>query len=228
MKLKKELKISDYENVIKETERPIIPKVIHYAWLGGEMPREIKKNINSWGKMCPEYEIKLWNEHNYDITRNEYMKQAYDNKAWGFVPDYMRLDIIYQEGGIYLDTDIEIIKKPDELLYQKCFGCCDATMVLNLGSGFGAVPRCNIIKELRDYYDKVNFVKEDGSIDKTSCNTHSYKVLRKYDYQVTDHLQKIGEMNIYPMIFAGTNGHTRRYKITEKTFWRSKRCLDVI
>lgn len=69
------------------------------------------------------------------------MKQAYERKKWGFVSDYMRLDIIYKYGGIYLDTDIEMIKKPDQLLYQECFGCVDSSMTMNLGSGFGAIPK---------------------------------------------------------------------------------------
>lgn len=90
----------------------------------------------------------------------------------------MRLDIIYKYGGIYLDTDIEMIKKPDQLLYQECFGCVDSSMTMNLGSGFGAIPKTKIIRELRDYYDGITFIKEDGSEDNTSCNSHSYHVLK--------------------------------------------------
>ena len=77
--------------------------------------------------MCPDYEIIKWNEDNYDVTKNRYMRQAYENKIWGFVPDYLRLDVVYDQGGIYLDTDISIVKNLDELLYQKCLATVDAT-----------------------------------------------------------------------------------------------------
>jgi hypothetical protein len=214
-----QLLVSDYPEVVKESEEELIPRIIHYAWLGGEKPDFIKRNIEGWHKLCPDYEIIEWNEHNYDVTKNKYMYQAYQKKKWGFVSDYLRLDVVYQQGGIYLDTDIEMIKRPDELLHQRCFGCSDATFTMNLGSGFGARPRCKIIRNLRDYYDNVSFVGEDGSIDNTSCNTHSFRVLEQRKYIITDNLQRIGEMNIYPMIFQGAAQYTRTRKVTEKTFW---------
>ena len=92
----------------------MIPKKIHYCWVGGApKPESVLVCINSWKKYCPDYEIIEWNETNYDFTKNKYMQQAYENKKWGFVPDYARLDIIYEHGGIYLDTDVEIIKSFD-------------------------------------------------------------------------------------------------------------------
>lgn len=214
-----QLMVSDYKQIVKESDTPLIPKKIHYAWLGNNMPSKIQKNIEHWKELCPDYEFYEWNEKNYDISTNLYMKQAYENKMWGFVPDYMRLDIIYNYGGIYLDTDIKMVKKPDDLLYQKCFGCVDASLVMNLGSGFGAIPNMNVIKELRDYYDGVTFMNEDGSIDNTSCNTHSYLVLRNYGIKINDELQNVYGMNIYPMIFQGACQYTRRKKITDKTYW---------
>lgn len=214
-----QLMISDYAGIVKESEIQLIPKTIHYVWLGNEMPKKIKENIECWRSICPDYKFYEWNDQNYDITSNRYMKQAYENKHWSFVSDYMRLDIIYKYGGIYLDTDIEIVKKPDELLYQRCFASVDASLVMNLGSGFGATPACEIIKVLRDYYDDVQFIKDDGSIDKTSCNTHSYNVLKKYGAKVNDELQNVNGMNIYPMVFQGANQYTQKKRITDKTFW---------
>lgn len=211
--------LSDYQEVIKESDKILIPKKIHYAWLGKEMPYNLRKNIEYWKQLCPEYEFYEWNEKNYDVSQNQYMKQAYEKKMWGFVTDYMRLDVIYKYGGIYLDTDIEMIRKPDELLYQSCFGCIDASLVMNLGSGFGAAPHAEIIRELRDYYDDVMFIRDDGSIDNTSCNTHSYNVLKKYGVQVNDMLQNVKGMNIYPMIFQGACHYTRKQRVTEKTYW---------
>lgn len=215
----KELMESDYDEVIKESSNQLIPQKIHYAWLGKEMPYDLKKNVEHWKELCPDYEFYEWNENNYDVTINKYMRQAYERKMWGFVPDYMRLDVIYKYGGIYLDTDIEMIKKPDELLYQECFGCVDASLVMNLGSGFGAVPGTEIIRELRDYYNDISFIKEDGSIDKTSCNTHSYNVLKKYGVKVNNKLQNVYGMNIYPMIFQGACQYTKTKRLTDKTYW---------
>lgn len=214
-----ELLQSDYNCIIKESKEQLIPKKIHYAWLGNDKPYEIQKNIEHWKELCPDYQFFEWNEKNYDISKNLYMKQAYENKAWGFVPDYMRLDVVYKYGGIYLDTDIKMEKKPDDLLYQKCFGCVDTSLVMNLGSGFGAIPKMGIIKELRDYYDNISFIKKDGSIDNTPCTIHSYLVLKHYGVKINNELQNVYGMNIYPMIFQGACQHTRTKRVTEKTYW---------
>ena len=214
-----QLMVSDYDKIIKESEIQLIPKIIHYIWLGGKMPDEMKNNIEEWKKLCPDYEIKEWNTSNYDISYNSYIRDAYKKKKWAFVSDVMRLDIIYKYGGIYLDTDIKMIKSPDELLYQKCFGCFDASLVMNSGSGLGAVRNMEIIKELRDYYNDISFINNDGSINNTSCNTHSFNVLKKHGFKVNDKLQNIKGMNIYPMILQGACGHTKTIRITDKTFW---------
>jgi hypothetical protein len=214
-----ELVSSTYSGPVKEGNNQIIPKIIHYVWLGGEKPLKIKSNIENWKKMCPDYKFIEWNENNYDVTKNQYIYQAYQKKVWQFVSDYLRLDVLYQYGGIYLDTDIELIQKPDQLLYQSCFGCVDASLTMNLGSGFGCKPFAKMIKELRDYYDDCNFVRPDGSIDKTSCNTHSLKVLMKYGVHIDNKLQNINGMNIYPMIIQGKNQYSGKIEITNKTYW---------
>lgn len=214
-----ELDSSSYNAVVKESDKQMIPKIIHYAWFGGDKPKAIADNIAGWKKICPDYHFIEWNNDNYDVHKNRYMKQAYERHAWGFVPDYMRLDALYQYGGIYLDTDIELIKKPDELLYQNCFASVDASLTMNLGSGFGCRAGEPIIKELRDYYDTVDFIREDGSIDKTSCNTHSLKVLTRYGVSINNRLQNVDGMNIYPMVFQGKNQYTGKIRVTDKTFW---------
>ena len=95
----------------------MIPKVIHYCWFGkNPLPDDAKKCIESWKKYCPDYEIIEWNESNYDITKNKYMESAYKEKKWAFVSDYARVDVIYQYGGIYLDTDVEVKKSFNDLL----------------------------------------------------------------------------------------------------------------
>ena len=127
----------------------MIPKIIHYCWFGnGPIPEKDKKCINSWKKYCSDYKIIQWNEKNYDITKNKYMNQAYQQKKWGFVPDYARLDIIYTYGGIYLDTDVEIIKSFDSLLSNRGFAGFERPDYVNLGLGFGAEAENIIIKKM--------------------------------------------------------------------------------
>lgn len=143
-----QLEISNYSDVIYESKDKLIPKKIHYVWFGKEKPNLIKKNIEHWKELCPDYEFYEWNDTNYDITKNKYMKEAYESKIWGFVSDYMRLDIIYKYGGIYLDTDIEMIKKPDELLYQKCFASFDATICYEFRQWFWSSSRNGYYKRI--------------------------------------------------------------------------------
>ena len=121
--------------------------------------------MNSWKKYCPDYEIIEWNESNYDVTKNQYMYDAYKSEKWGFVPDYARLDIIYQYGGIYLDVDVELVQSLDELRYQDGFVGFEDQTEVNFGSGFGAAKGSRIIRELRDEYDRRKFVNEDGSLN---------------------------------------------------------------
>jgi hypothetical protein len=214
-----EIEYSTYKGVVKESTDPVIPKIIHYSWFGGNKTESIFRNIENWKTLCPDYEFIEWNESNYDVTKNKYMYQAYQKKIWGFVPDYLRLDVLYKYGGLYLDTDIELLKRPDSLLYQNCFGCIDGSLTMNLGSGFGCRPGVPIIKELRDYYDNCEFVRSDGSVDKTSCSTHSLNVLMKYGVQIDNKLQNVNGMNIYPMIIQGKNQYSGKVKVTDKTFW---------
>ena len=100
----------------------MIPKKIHYCWFGrGEKPKLAKKCIESWKKYCPDYEIVEWNEDNFDINQNEYTKYCYNNKKFAFLSDYARLMVVYKEGGIYFDTDVEVVRSFDDLLNNKAF-----------------------------------------------------------------------------------------------------------
>lgn len=210
---------SDYDYVIKDNNVDTIPKIIHYCWFGGEMPDIFKKNIDNWHKICPDYEIKRWDESNYDISKNKYMEMAYLQKRWGFVPDYARLDILYKYGGIYIDTDVEIVGNLDELLYQNGFTSFSGTLLADIGSGTGAIPGNNTIKELRDYYDNVMFSNKHVCQSPLSALFHSHNVLKKHGLQVNDTMQKVGNINIYPMIFQGACAYLNRKRITEKTFF---------
>ena len=90
--------------------------IIHYCWFGGEKPQKVKDCIESWKKFCPSFEIKEWNETNYDVNKNSFLKKCYEARKFAFVSDYARFDILYEHGGLYLDTDVEIIKDISPLL----------------------------------------------------------------------------------------------------------------
>lgn len=214
-----QLMSSDYRNIIHEYDEIMIPKRLHYCWLGGKKTTFIQEMIDSWKRICPDYEIIEWNETNYDFLQIEYMRQAYEENAWGFVTDCARIDIIYRHGGIYLDTDVKILKRPDELLFQKNFFISDCSFLVNTGSGFGAKAGCPILKEFMDYYKDIPFRLDSGSLNKTPCVMHQYQVLKEHGININDQLQVISGINIYPMILGGTNAYTMQYRRSEKAFF---------
>lgn len=198
----------------------LIPKVIHYCWFGkGEIPYENRVWMESWTKYCPDYKIIQWNEDNYDITKNRYMMEAYRAKRWGFATDYARLDIIYQNGGIYLDTDVELIKNLDELLYQPAFMGWEDGLRVNTGLGFGAVRGMDLFREMRDYYDGLSFIQEDGSHNLTACPTFQTKVLQRYGLKKNGEYQIVGDVAILPVTYlCGKPSYVLHDTRTEHTF----------
>lgn len=147
----------------------MIPKKIHYCWLGGNpLPESAKRCIRSWKKYCPDYEIVEWNESNYDFTKIPYMREALEVKKWGFVPDYARLDILYQHGGIYLDVDVEIIKSFNDLLGYRGFAGFETDEYIALGLGFGAEAENSVIKKLMESYNDLHFIEENGELNLTA------------------------------------------------------------
>ncbi len=201
-----------------------IPKIIHYCWVGGDpKPQSVLYCIESWKRCCPDYEIREWNETNYDFTKNEYMRQAHEAKKWGFVPDYARLDIIYEYGGIYLDTDVEMVRSFDELLeYESFFGFEDTgegSYFVACGLGFGAVQHNPLIKELRDYYDPVQFYHEDGSLNLTPAPRHNHTVFEKYGVRMDNAYQVIQRNVFYPSeYFCPKVFKTGKMRVTKRTF----------
>lgn len=147
----------------------MIPKRIHYCWFGGNPKSELIKNcIASWQEKCPDYEIIEWNESNYDVTANSYVKEAYEAKKWAFVSDYARLDIIYNRGGVYLDTDVELYTSLDDLLKYDAFYCFESSRNINSGLGFGAVKDHASTKSCLGYYNGKHFII-NGKPDLTPC-----------------------------------------------------------
>ena len=117
----------------------MIPKKIHYCWFGrGPLPPMAEKCIASWRKFCPDYEIVQWNEDNFDLDANGYTRWCHDHKKWAFLSDYVRLAVILDQGGIYFDTDVELLKPLDALMEQEAFYGFENATVVNTGQGFGA------------------------------------------------------------------------------------------
>ena len=157
----------------------MIDKKIHYCWFGGkELPKDVKKCIKSWKSKCPDYEIVRWDETNFDINCCEFVKEAYKNKAWAFVSDYARLKIIYENGGIYLDTDVEILRSLDGLLENDCFLAQQQDgNYINTGLGFGAQKGSNIIKKMLDIYNTVAF--DNNKKIELACPILNTRIIKK-------------------------------------------------
>ena len=180
----------------------MIPKIIHYCWFGGtDIPEKDLKCIESWKKYCPDYEIKRWDESNYDITKNQYMYQAYQEKKWAFVPDYARLDIIYEYGGIYLDTDVEIIKNIDDLLNNSAFMGFEEGKYISPGLGIGAEPYHEGIKAIRDIYSNLIFKNTDGTLNMLPSPQIVTDFLKKNGAVMNNTFQIVLRINIYPSEF---------------------------
>lgn len=152
----------------------MIPKIIHYCWFGGKpLPELAQKCISSWKKYCPDYEIILWNESNVDISSVAYMKEAYEEKAWAFVSDVVRLQAVMNYGGIYLDTDVELVKPLDDLLCNNAFAGIEENdkYIVTLGLGFGAQKGSAFVAVLLKDYENRHFRSSDGTIDRTAAPT---------------------------------------------------------
>lgn len=157
-----------------------IPKVIHYCWFGkGKMPAIAEKCIKSWKKYCPDYEIVCHNEENFDITENKYAREAYEAGKWAFVSDYVRLKVLYDEGGIYLDTDVELIKPLDPLVENGGYMGFDDNGVISTGLGFAVEKGNALVGALLDDYNDIPFRLPDGSYDMTPCPDRNTKTMVK-------------------------------------------------
>lgn len=195
-----------------------IPKKIHYCWFGEKnIPDHLKRYIDTWYRYCPDYEIIRWDETNYDISKNQYMKEAYECKKWGFVPDYARLDIVYNEGGIYLDTDVELLNSLDVLLCDDMFCGFANNNQIAMGLGFGAVRGHSLIKKLRDYYDKLSFCLDDGQLNLKTCNEYQQPVLEEFGFELKNVYQQKDGVVLYPSeVLSPDNGLILK-NYTEKT-----------
>lgn len=212
---------SSYENVpVKHSEKPLIPKTIHYFWFGGNKKSDvIKRCIDSWYKYCSDYEIIEWNESNYDLKKNRFFREAYQERKWAFASDFARLDVVYRYGGIYLDTDVEVIRSLDDLLYNEAYFGLGNYGRIATGLGFGSIKEGNIVKKLLKIYENRSFYNGNGSIDLTTCTMKETPIFEEMGFVPENKFQKIEGAVIFPSdVFCPNVPGTDIVNITKNTY----------
>lgn len=197
----------------------MIQKIIHYCWFGGNPKTEvIEKCIDSWKKYCPEYKIIEWNESNYDIAKHPFMKKAYDAKKWAFVSDYARVDILHQYGGIYLDTDVELIASLDPFLKYDFYAGFESVSFVAFGLGFGSVEGHPVLKDILKYYDDIEFPDNEFGLSMVSCPRIQTEVLVKHGMVCNNQTQEFNGCHIFSTeYFSPMSFKTGETMITDNT-----------
>ena len=206
----------------------MIPKIIHYCWFGGKpLPKLAKKCRASWEKFFPDYVIKEWNETNYDVTAVPYTKYCYEHQLWAYLSDYVRLDVVEREGGLYFDTDVEVIKRPAELL-DSChayFGW-ETTEFINTGLGFAAEAHHHAVKAMLAMY---NGLVVDGIYQyekMQGCPQLNTKALVAFGLIQNGTKQEVCDARILPIDylcpFKDATGELNKTENTISVHWFSK------
>lgn len=223
----------------------MIPKIIHYCWFGNSpKPEIVKECIESWHKYCPDWQIKEWNEKNLDVMAIPYMNEAYKSKKWAFVSDVARLLVIYREGGIYLDTDVELLAPIDSWLDSDAFYAFESNRNIASGLGFGAVKRHASVEAMLKYYEKKHFIV-NGKPKMVPCpdgNTEALKTLypvfkrdgtsQKFEgvkvLSAADYLSKAVHHGAMSWV-KGAEKRKKPYRETRlKTYLRDSRVFDFL
>lgn len=201
----------------------MIPKIIHYCWFGGKpLPRSAEKCIASWKKYLPDYEIKRWDESNFDVNAIPYTREAYAAGKYAFVSDYARFWILYHYGGVYFDTDVEVIRPIDDII--NCGGFLgvesnrNGIYTVNPGLGFAAAQGTLVMDEMMNLYSTFHFINTDGASDLKNIVEITTDYLSSKGLQNTDEIQQCCGFTIYPKdYFCPIDYDTRELKITENT-----------
>ena len=173
----------------------LIPKLIHYCWFGrGEKPKLAQKCIASWKKYRPDYEIIEWNEDNFNVNMNGYTRMCYEQKKYAFLSDYVRLLVVAEHGGLYFDTDVELLKAPEQLLSSQAFFCFETSEYVATGLGFGSVAHGEAITAMLAEY---NFLL-DGTQGTRGCPRLNTSALVKLGLQQDGALQTVADAVILP------------------------------
>lgn len=207
----------------------MIPKVIHYCWFGKKpKPEKIRKCIESWRVQCPDWQIKEWNENNYNCNSHPYTRWCLENGKWAFLSDLARLRIIYTQGGIYLDTDVELIRPLDPLLDNKAFFCFETPQFVNTGLGFGAEGGSETVRAMIQSYDRFVYGEAISPVNCPRLNTEALVAL---GLKQDGSKQSVSDALILPVeCFNPYDDPTGRLQVTENTFgihWYFKSALPV-
>lgn len=202
----------------------MIPKIIHYCWFGrNPLPKSAVKCIESWRKFFPDYEIKEWNEDNFDVNIIPYTAEAYKAKKYAYVSDYARFWILYQYGGIYFDTDVEVIRPMDDIIAAGNFmgmerdSNCGTTGTVAPGLGLGVNPGLGLIKEMLDMYETLDYETENkGNIYKTIVQYTTEK-LESHGLKDIGGIQYVADVFVYPKEYFNPLEHINQLHITENT-----------
>ena len=204
----------------------MIPKKVHYCWFGrGEKPRLAKKCIASWKKYCPDYEIIEWNEDNFDFARYPYAQYCLQNRKWAFLSDFVRLVVVCEHGGIYFDTDVELLRKPDELLAYEAFYGFENDTHVKTGEGFGSVAGHPTVQAMKQQYLDMK-KKPDGSFEMMICPALNTRALLPFGLVLNGERQNVAGAEILPVEYLNPyddpTGKLNKTKNTFSVHWYSK------
>ena len=197
-----------------------IPHIIHYCWFGGNpLPELAQKCIESWKKYCPDYEIKRWDETNFDLDCCDYVREAYQEKKWAFVSDYARFKILYENGGVYFDTDVELIKSIDDIVENGAFMGLEESSEVSVATGLGLAANIGtpLFKEILDNYHHSHFEKGENGSYETVVTRVTNIALKHGDIQ-PDEISYVAGIRIYPSeYFCPLDFYTGKMTITNNT-----------
>lgn len=182
-----------------------IPKTIHTFWFSDQkegeeiiLPERYEKCLLSWKKYAPDYDIKIWNQYSYHAKNCLFYEQAIEKKCWAFASDYARADVLRRFGGVYMDLDVEMIKPIDNLLYNDAYMSFESLERIECGSGMGAKAGNKILDEICKDYESRPFVKEDGSLDMSTCPVRFTNVIAKHGLVKNGGFQIVEDITVYP------------------------------
>jgi mannosyltransferase OCH1-like enzyme len=198
-----------------------IPKIIHYCWFGTKkMPDAEAGYVAGWKKLLPNYDFMLWNERNFDVSIVPFTEHMAKTELWGFIVDYVRAYAVYNYGGIYLDTDVEVIKPFDDLLEKNiCFAGFENEQHVNPGSLFAEVKHGIIAKKIIDFYSKINFMDNDGNFNMVISPKIFTDILLNHGLKLNNTYQKLDVITVYPKEYFSPKSYiTGLAEQTENTY----------
>lgn len=197
----------------------MIPKIIHYCWFGNNPKPELaKKCIESWKKYLPDYEIIEWNEQNFDVNSNAYCKEAHEKGKWAFITDYVRVKALYEYGGIYMDTDVEVLKPLDKFLTLKSFSGFEREDSIQTGI-MASEKGTELFSKLMHYYDDKHFIKDNGELDLTPNTVTITNILLDCGLQLNNKKQTVIEFTLFPCeFFCPKDYRTNKITLTNNTY----------